>query len=202
MKYLLGVAALALPLSLLAQPRAHVGGTVDVYFTPSANLEVTAPGFGRILDDDGDGFGARIRAPISDVLKVSGEYQSTSYDDTDIDLDQLRAGLEIALGHSGVVIEYVAAELDNDEIDGFGIHWRFSTALSETFDLFGQIGYLALEDDDSGEDLSGGELSIGAALRFAPQASGFVDYRLTALEDDADTEIDFSDFRIGVRFGF
>ncbi len=201
MRYLLGIVAVVLPCSLLAQPRAHVGGELDVYLIPSANLDVSVPGLGS-GDDDGDGFGARIRAPISDVLRVSGEYQSTSYDDTNIDLDQLRAGLEIALGHSGVVIEYVAAELDGDDIDGFGIHWRFNTPLSETLDLFGQIGYLALEDDDSGEDVSGGEFSIGVALRFAPQVSGFVDYRLTALEDDADTEVDFSDFRIGVRFGF
>ncbi len=202
MRYLLGIMATALPFSLQAQPLAHVGGVVDVYLIPSADLEDARRGIARRVDDEGDGFGARIRAPISDVLRVSGEYQSTSYDDTNIDLDQLRAGLEIALGHSGVVIEYVAAELDGDDIDGFGIHWRFNTPLSETLDLFGQIGYLALEDDDSGEDVSGGEFSIGVALRFAPQVSGFVDYRLTALEDDADTEVDFSDFRIGVRFGF
>lgn len=186
---------------------AHEPGHLDIYYIPSAEVEISIPDLGS-ADDDGDGFGAKVFAPLGQAQKffIAGEYQSVSYDESDLDLDQMRvgAGLQSSLqtGALAVYGEYASLDLDDAEADGFGVHGRLSFPLVETVRLFGQLGYLMLEDDSDAE-LEGLEWSIGASVDFNRNFGGFVDYRQTSLEDDDDIEYDFSDLRLGVsiRFG-
>ena len=202
MKRLFVSVAMLAPVAAIAAPRAQVGGELDIYLVPTSTIEVSnAFGSGEA---DGDGFGIKGYAPVSDTLNLTGEYQSVGYDDGGGDVDQLRAGIEVALGASGGLgAEYVAVDADGSDVAGFGFHWRFDTALTETLGFFGSAGFLLLEDDDADDDLSGFEGLVGLDLSFAGNMSGFIDYRFSLLEyDDADTDLDLSDLRLGLRLHF
>lgn len=204
-RYALALAGLTLPTIVLAQERAHL----DVYYIPSAEVEVTVPDLGG-GDDDGDGFGAKVLAPLPISVRTAavlvGEYQSSSYDDTDLDLDQMRIGggiqsMVLQGGLFTVYGEYANFDFDDAEADGFGIHGRLAFPIADSARLFGQIGYLTLEEDDAG-DLDGFEWLIGGEIDFMPNLGAFVDLRQTKLEDDFDIEYEFTDIRIGVNIRF
>lgn len=197
------VAATAFTCLAQAQPRASIGGYADAFIVPSAKLDVSVPGFGS-ADDDGDGFGLRVHAPFSEGLAFDGEYRTTSYDDSDLDFDQLRFGLA-AGGATAVRVEYVNAELDGDDANGFGLHGVFRSDVSEQVELFGTVGYLFLEDDDD-NDVEGLEFSAGLSIALSPALGLIASYRKTALEVDGgaggDTDFDFDDISIGLRAYF
>ncbi len=192
----LGVGLFAMaPITAMA---GGVGNNVDVYYV-SSGLEVSVPGLGS-GDDDGDGFGAKGRFAFSDNLFVSGEYQSVSYDDSDIDYDQLRAGVGInsAVGSQAVfygLAEYVNADLDDESESGYGVHGGVHFAVTDTFSLNGRIGYIDLGDAD------GMEYLVGAAFKLTDAFGIVADYRVTNLEED-NADLDIDDLRVGVRFTF
>ena len=140
MRKQLAIAAILLTVSHGARA-ADTGAFVDVFFIPSAELEVTVPGSGNARDD-GDGFGFRGMVPAGGIA-VTGEYQTTRYDDSGIEFDQLRLGIGLVNETtSGLLLEYVDTELDGAAADGFAVHGRFA---AENF--YGQLGYVRLEDD-------------------------------------------------------
>lgn len=192
---------LALPTAAVAQATADVGGFVDLYVIPSANVEFSQTGFGS-ADDDGDGFGLRGMGPVAESVFLSAEYQATTYDDSNIDIDQLRFGVGLgAIAGGSVQLEYIDIELDGSGADGFGLHGRLASPPGEGLSLFGQIGYIELEDDT--ETISGFEGSVGLALQINEGLGGFLDYRVTALEgDNTNIDFDFRDWRLGLRLGF
>lgn len=192
------LAAAAAILMTSGAAQAQGPGFVDLYVVPSAKLEVAIPGFGS-GDDDGDGFGIRGLIPASESLAITGEYQSTSYDDSGIDMDQLRFGIGLTgPTTSGVYLEYISSTIDDADADGFGVHGRLSTPASQPVGVYGQIGYVALEDDF--ETNSGIEFSVGLAFQVNDAMGIFVDLRKTSLEgEDSEIEIDFTDFRAGLR---
>lgn len=196
-KLLVVLTALCMPTLASADPKGHL----DLYFVPSAKLDITVPGLGS-GDDDGDGFGVRGLGRIGEAVALTGEYQSTSYDDSDIDIDQLRLGLGlVGSTGSGVFIEYVDIELDGDSADGFGIHGRLASDPAEAIGLYAQVGYLSIEDDF--EKNTGPEFSVGAVVRLNPNAGAFVDFRRTQVEgEDSEIEFELTDIRAGVRFVF
>lgn len=171
------------------------GGYLDVYYVPSAKIEVTIPGFGS-GDDDGDGFGFKGLGRFG-TIGLTGELQSTSYDDSGIDNDQLRLGVGmVGPTTSGVFLEYVDIELDGSDADGFGVQGRLA---GEHF--YGQAGYISIEDDF--ETTAGIELLIGFAIGDPQGAGAFVDMRRSMLEgDESDVEYEFTDIRAGVRVRF
>lgn len=189
-----------LPSVALAQGPSPAG-FVDVYYVPSAKLDVTVPNFGS-GDDDGDGFGVRGMGLVSGEVAFTGEYQSTGYDDSGLDVDQLRFGVGlIGKTTSGVFIEYVDFDFDGERADGFGLQARLAGQSSAAVGLHGQLGYVSIED--SSENLSGLEFSIGATFRLNERTHLLADFRKTQLEgEDSKIEFEFTDVRLGVRLGF
>lgn len=196
-KIMIVLAVLAtLPSVTLAQAPARTG-FVDVYFVPSANLDVTGPG--GSVDDDGDGFGFRGLGLVSDEVALTAEFQSVEYDDFEVEADQLRFGVGlIDKTTSGVFIEYVDADIDGNEADGFGLHGRLARQVSDTVLLYGQAGYLSIKDDF--EKNEGLEFSLGAVVSVNEKVGLFADFRRTSLEGkDSEIELEFTDIRVGVR---
>lgn len=185
------------PLAAHAESR----GNLDLYFIPSAKLDVEIPGFGS-ADDDGDGFGVRGSGALSDNAVLTGEYQSASYDDSDLDIDQLRlgVGLTAADSGSGLFVEYVDVDFDGDEADGFGIHGRLASKASDVVSVYGQVGYLSVKDDF--EKNTGLEFSVGATFWINDTAGVFGDFRQSNLEgEDSEIELELTDLRVGIRIG-
>lgn len=186
--------------ALLLAPGAAMAapGFVDIYYVPKTDLDVNIPGFGS-GSDSGNGFGIRGLIPTSPTFALTGEYQGTSYDDSGIDVSQLRLGVGfIGPSTSGVFIEYNSADLDDANADGFAIHARLAGNASPTLQLYGDVGYAKLTDD-SNEDFDGLEFTLGGAVALNTACSLFVDYRKTSLDSDS-LELDFTDIRAGVRF--
>jgi hypothetical protein len=158
-------------------------GYLDLFYVPSAEIEIVVPGFGS-GEDDGDGFGVRGQAPATDYLYFLGEYQ-------------VRMGLGFAGdGGGGAIVEYVSLE-EGVEADGIGVHLRAGGA-----HFYTQIGYLMLSDDF--EDITGPEFAVGLVFTGGGSDTGvFIDVRHAALEgEDSGVEVDLTDFRAGVRIGF
>lgn len=203
-KWIFASAAAAL---LLAPLGAHAlePGSIDAYYIPNTNLDLSVPGSGG-YDDDGDGFGIKGLLPLGALpnLAFTGEYESSSYDNG-VDLDSYRLGAGWLFGEQvltgGVFGEYVNYSLDDADVDGYGVHARLSGQAAERLNFYVQAGYLDLSGDD-GLDIDGPEYLIGAAYQFTPQLGAFVDFRSTQLEDDNGIELDNNEVRTGLRYWF
>jgi hypothetical protein len=187
--------------AMAAAPAAFAGsmpaGALAGYVTMS---ELDIEGLGN---DDGTGFGLRGWASLNGPWFVHGEYQTTSLDDADIDLESLRLGGgfagEIQTGTMWLVKgEYIDLGSDADE-DGFGVHGGVMFQASEAFGLFGTLGYLTLNDTD------GLELNVGAKVAFTKELAGVLDYRTYMGEYDvggATGDFTVDDLRFGVAYMF
>lgn len=201
-KKVLLLTALALPATAFANEGAHI----DAYYIPSSTLEFDF-GNGVNPDDDGDGFGAKAFVPFGRTQSffLEGEYQSTSFDDFDYDVDQLRLGggwqTPVATGTFGLYGEYAKLSIDDADADGFGIHGRLAFPISRGVQLYGQVGYLSLEDD-SNSTIDGVEFLVGGSVDFSPNIGAFIDYRYDNLQDDEDIKYKFGDVRVGIRVLF
>lgn len=207
---LVAAAVLAASQSAAAQP----AGYLDLYYSPIADLELDGVEF------EGDGFGLKGAAPVTDSVLLIGEYQRINYDDVsvpgvgsgdvDLDDDRFRVGLGFLplAGPElqwGVFAEYVDLTLEGGgeeaEADGYAISLRGQTQMTPAVLLYGQFGYLTLEDD-AGDDADGLEYLIGAAFSVAPQFRLFIDYRITDLEADGGGDFEGDELRAGVRLSF
>jgi opacity protein-like surface antigen len=202
-KKLLMLAALAAPLAVPALAQANEQGHVDAYYIPSSNLDIDGVG-----DDDGDGFGVKGMVPLGSNFFLNGEYQSVTLDDSDWDVDQLRLGggwqTPLATGTFAVYGEYANIDLDGSEADGLGVHGRLVFPIAPSVNIYGQVGYLWLEDDDN-YDIDGLEFLIGASVDFTPNIGAFLDFRQSNLSADTgfgDQDFTFQDVRVGVRVLF
>ncbi len=192
--------AVALPTLAFAQTNV---GTLDAYYIPSSDLSIDSS-FGS-ADDSGDGFGVKGLFRFADTLGFIGEYQTVTYDDFDLDADQYRLGAGWFLPTtSGIYAEYTNIQLgdNNDgEADGVGVHGRIAGDLAPGIQVYGEAGYLFLQDD--AEDIEGYEFLVGGAMQLNPQLGLFADYRLSNLEgQDSNVEFQFDDIRLGVRMYF
>lgn len=189
------IAALAALLLLSGPLAAAPRGYLDLYGVPSSEIEVSNPGLGGDADDDGTGLGVKGLAPAGGQLVLTGEYQTVDYGG-DGELNQLRAGLGlVGRRGGGVLVEYVSFD-EAVEADGLGLHLRLGAR-----NFYGQIGYLALEDDV--EDATGVELAAGFAASLTRELGAFFDVRHTALEgDDSGVEHTITDLRVGLRLTF
>jgi len=177
-------------------------GYLDLYYIPKASVEA-----GSFPEEDGDGYGVKLMAPVSRWGVLTGEYQTVQLDDSDQDLNQIRAGLGVMTGSRarfGAVAEYIRLELDNpgmgsDAAEGFGVHGRIELDPTNWLNLYGQLGYVRIDNDGAVDGL---ELSVGAATRINAAIGLFADYRLTKLEDEAKVEHDIADLRMGLRVSF
>ena len=169
-------------------------GHLDLYYVPSSKFDITVPGVGS-GEDDGDGFGVKGMAPLSEFTVLTGEYQSIGYD-AGFDVDQMRIGAGfMGEGGGGVMVEYVDVD-EGLEADGFGVHLRLGGG-----NFYGQVGYLMLDGGD--EDVTGPEFALGFAADVSPNAGVFVDARRSMIEgEDSNVEVELTDIRAGVRFRF
>lgn len=197
------IAALLAAAPFTTMAAAKSGGHVDVYYN-DAELEATVPGVGS-GDDDGDGFGIRGAARFSEQAFVYGEYQKNEYDDSDLEIQLIRAGLGFLFSADRNMELYAKGELVNvdsdaggesDDETGFGVHGGIAFLPMPALRLFGEIGYIDIDD------ASGPEYTIGAAYSFTEQLAVVADYRVTDLEDENDVELELSDLQLGVRFNF
>ncbi len=194
----LGLLALAPVGAMAASP---IGNNLDAYYI-SSGIETGAG------DDDGDGFGAKGRFAFADTLFFSGEYQSSNYDDSDSDLNQLRLGVGFNSSISPQatlygLAEFIQAEPDNTGIpsfdeaqNGLGVHGGIQFNLGDDVSLDGRLGYV-----DIGDLGDGVEFLVGATYRLTPAFGIFADYRVTQIDGDFG-DIDVDDFRAGLRFAF
>lgn len=187
--------------AMLAAPAAFAGGmpagAVTGYLTQSG-VDIDVPGFKG--DDDGMGFGIRGWASVSGPWFVHGEYQTTTLDDSDQDLQSLRLGGgfagELSKGSYWIVKgEYVDFGSDFEE-SGFGVHGGALFSASDSFGFFGTLGYLSLEDTD------GLEFDVGGKFSFTKEWGLSVDYRsyLGSVDPDGDFTVD--DLRVGATYTF
>ncbi len=190
--------ALAGAVLLLAAVPAAAGppeGHLDLFYVPSAKLEADSPAFGRLVDE-GDGFGVKGMAPLSENTVFTGEYQSVQYDRGTADNTQFRVGAGfIGERGGGLLLEYIDAK-DLFDATGIGAHLRLGGPR-----FYGQVGYVSLNDDF--EEVSGLEWSAGMALTGHDGSGIFVEVRRTALEgQETHDEIEVTDARVGARVAF
>jgi opacity protein-like surface antigen len=200
------IAVAALLAGAVSVPALAAGGPsyIDGYYV-SGGVEFEVEDLGT-FDDDGDGFGAKGELAFAKTAFITGEYQSLKYDDSDLDLDQLRLGLALGPGAgngNGIYggVEYVNIDLgetedDDGEQSGIAGHLGLAGYITPLLRLYGQGGYVKLDDVD------GPELLVGGAFDLSPNFALFADYRFTQLEDDQNDQVEFDDFRVGARFSF
>jgi hypothetical protein len=193
-------ATLMLPAMAQAQDFGIPPGTLDLFYLPNANIETRQRGTPS-TDIKGDGFGLRALAQASDLLLVSAEYQTTSYDTGAGDRDDIRAGVGLG-GTSGPALLAEYLSLENG--DGFGAHVRLGMQLGERSNVNVRGGYVQVEDT---ERFGGFEFGVGASYSFLEMfgfpLGAFADYRVTSLEgSSSQRELKLRDLRVGVRLHF
>lgn len=203
MKSILALAALA----TLALPVQAADSTnqLDLFYLPQAEIAASSP---RVPggEDKGSGFGLRGLFGLKDGLGVFGDYQSASYDDSDLDLAQIHAGVGfMSESASGTFIEYTKFTLKtggvSTDLDGLGLRARLSGEAIESLRIEGGIAYMALEDDAEGYDAL--ETSLGAAYTFSESLGVVAEYRRTSLKSDRSlVNLTLRDFRAGLRISF
>lgn len=189
---MVGVAA------LLASPMAFAGsmpaGAVAGYLTN------TGVDLGGGVDDDGMGFGIKGWASVNGPWFVHGEYQTTTLDDSDLDIQSLRLGGGFA-GDMGdgmmwtAKAEYIDFGSDFDQA-GFGVHGGLLFNAGQPLSGFVTLGYLTTDDTD------GLEFDVGGKYSFTKEWAGFVDYRSYMGSVDPDGDFEVTDLRIGAAYTF
>jgi len=185
-------------------PSAPSSGFLDVYYVPSSVLRFDLGG--TRSDEDGKGFGARGLYHFGGRYAVSGEYQSLTYDDPDIDVVETRLGVGLMTQNesgatAGLFVEYDALKSDEvGDVDGFSVRGRLSGKAAEWLQFYGDVGYLLLKNDF--EDLTGSEITLGAVCTFG-QFGIFADVRRSQLEGaDSGVRSALANARAGLRLSF
>jgi hypothetical protein len=200
------LATWVLPVSAMAQDAAPgPSGSLDVYLLPDTNVEARVPSGGGSADEKGDGYGVRGLVHMSDLLMITGEYQSASYDDIggqSADRTDFRVGGGVGLPNgTGLFTEFVKiGDDDGRGGSGFGVHGRWAGSVIPRLALHAQAGYVQVEDD---ERFGGFEFSVGGAYAITNMLGAMIDYRVNSLEaHDSQLELKLRDLRLGVRWNF
>jgi hypothetical protein len=171
------------------------GGFIDAFFVPSADIEFPD----LAIEDDGTGFGFRGVFPAGSIAVTAG-YQGNSYEGGDVSDLRLGVGV-VGPSTSGVFVEYTQLDLDIIELDGLTIRGRLAGNMSDQAQLYGELGYMMLKDDDFDEDWVGLEFTVGAIFGVTDTVGFFVDLHQGSveLEDDNFDLVEMTDIRAGVR---
>ena len=130
----------------LAATGVYADNKVGLFFVPSADIEVSVGGGSG--DDDGDGFGVYGKFDVSPSNFFELEYSAVEYDDSDLELDQIRVGFGGLIPLSNpqlsakLLAEIINVELDapgggSDDDTGFGLHAGIIFAASAQFNVYG-----------------------------------------------------------------
>lgn len=210
-------ALLLCPLAAHAGHEDGSGSTLDLFYVPSATLDLrTGPespdlsGAER-TDEPGDGYGVRTLYRVGEKFAATAEYGSATFDlegeDNDIDITDLRiGGGVVALTSGGTLggffVQYDKMESDQvGDFDGYSLHGRLVGNPMTRVQLYGDVGMLRMESDD--DEHEGFEFTIGASLNFMHNAGIFIDFRQLRLEsEDIDYTVQRRDARAGLRVTF
>lgn len=172
----------------------------DAYYVPRFEFNVTSN------EDHGDGYGARVQIPVWNGLRVTGEYEAATLNDTGFDITQYRYGLlfmggdHIRLGAGAAEIRpTISTSLSDFKPDGYSLYLRGELDVTEGSSLYAQAGYRKLRPDANAD---GPEYVFGGTAMFTSILGAFGEYRLAALKDDDGARIEFADIRVGVRARF
>lgn len=180
---------------------------VDGYFLPKTTFNVSSngPGGESETELEDSGYGGRGLATFGEFLAVTGEFQTTAYDDIGEDLEQTRFGVGLVLpSTTGVFVEYNKHELGTLSLDGFAIHARVA-GNSASMQLYADLGWAMLTEDQTDVDFDGLEFTVGGAHAVTETFGVFLDYRTSALEareSGSNREYRIDQFRLGVRARF
>lgn len=180
---------------------------VDGYVLAKGTLNESENGPGGATEDEieDSGYGGRGLATFEEFFAVTAEYQTTSYDDVGEDLEQTRFGVGLVLpSTTGIFVEYNKHELGTLSLDGFAVHARLA-GNSASMQLYADLGWAMLTEDQTDLDYDGLEFTIGGAHAVTQTFGVFLDYRTSALEASeggSNREYRIDQFRLGVRAQF
>ena len=201
-------------LMLMSAPALAEGpesGYIDAFYVPYSAFEATfrvpAPFTGSEVQAEGYGIGIRGMLPIWGPLVAFGEYQDITIENSEDGITSVRAGAGIAgTSTSGVYFLFESFEIDDDfRFDGAVLLGRAAADVTDRFKAYGELGYAALTHEETGNDYSGLEFSLGAAWQLNYRIGFFGDYRVTSFswnEAGYNLQFDLSDLRVGGRFQF
>lgn len=191
------------PTAAMAESSVFVDGYVLAKGT--FNESENGPGGATEGEIEDSGYGGRGLATFAEFLAVTGEYQTTSYGEIGEDLEQTRAGVGLILpSTTGVFVEYNKHELGTLSLDGYAVHARLA-GNSASMQVYADIGWAMLTEDESDLDFDGLEFTIGGAHAVTETFGVFLDYRTSALEareGGSNLEYRIDQFRLGVRAQF
>jgi opacity protein-like surface antigen len=201
------LALLLLPLSAYAAEGLSYSYAEFNYIT---NEDVDISGVGS---DDDDGWNFNASFAIDDTFFVNGSYSDASIDSfggsgVDLDLNNLSIGvggrnpLSDMLDVYGV-LSYEDFEADVSgpggsgslDEDGFGIAGGLRGKVTDALELNGQVKYTDVGDAD------GWGFKVGGLYAFAPNWGVNADYSSSDLEESGG-DVDFDEFRVGLRYIF
>ena len=173
-------------------------GKVGLNMAPSAKVDFDG------TDDTGNGFGFYGEVG-GDTLFVFADYQLSSVDFSDIDVDyketRVGGGLRSASEKTTLIVrvESYKGEIDSDlgsgDDSGLGIHAGGDLAITNTVGIYGDFGFLSLDDTD------GTELRLGVRSSLTENSEVYAGYRQLSL-DDSGVELDVSDIKLGINVLF
>lgn len=164
-------------------------------------------------DLGGDGFGVGGQFALGNGLFIPLEYNSVTLDEEvsgvaiDVDIDEIRAGLGYSFkatpaANVNLAVKYLDYDFGGDldgSSDGFGLFVGLSGQIVPALTVYADLGYAML--DDEGVDVTGTEITAGAAFDFGGPGV-FAEYRTTKYDPDDFEDYDVDQFRVGARFSF
>ena len=205
---LLGILMLVSAPALAAGPES---GWVDAYYVPYSGFEATfivpPPANGAEIHAEGNGIGIRAMLPLFGPIVALGEYQSINIEDSADGIQSARFGAGIAgESTSGVYFVFESFEIDDDfKFNGAALLGRAAGDITDRFRVYGELAYSALRHEETGNDYSGLEFTVGAALQLNYRFGIFGDYRVTSFswnDSGYDVQFDLNDLRVGGRIQF
>jgi len=191
------IQAVCIALCAMAPVAASADGNrLDLHYTPIATFgddEVAAKG---------DGFGARLHVESGPLL-VNFEYSTADYSVFDDSVDQLRAGVGMAIGDAASIhAEYLKWDIFGTDTDGFGAHVQLGRVDRKGAGGYLRLGYLRLEaDDPASSKIDGFEYAVGASVPLGT-VRGLLEFRSSRLEDESGFEFFLEDLHLGVTVPF
>jgi hypothetical protein len=154
-----------------------------------ANYQEVDIDLGGGLDVDGDGFGVAGSAEISDDWFIFANYSTFDFESV-VDVSSLTVG---AGYHSDVssktdwfaTLGFAKAEVDvqglgSEDDSGYAVSLGLRSMVSESFELYGSIGYADLGDGADGTAVAAGfwytvsgSLALGLGANFDDDVTGF-----------------------------
>lgn len=197
------ITLLLLPLSAYAEGMSY--SYAELNYIANEDVDITGVG-----DDDDDGWNFNASFAIDETFFINGGYSDVSIDSfagsgVDLDLSHLNVGIGGRNPISSTLDVYGVVSYEDFEADvsgagdvddsGFGLAGGLRGLLSDAFELNGEVKYTDLGDAD------GWGVKVGGLYAFMPNWALNADYSTNELEESG-ADVDYDEFRVGVRYIF